>query len=97
MGIYINPKTCSKEAWLIQNAEPIRPGIGNYKYEDCPVDCLPVVLMLNNYFTAAGVAYNRSEFEALTRPDGRVKMLYIVKREKLNEVTEGFWKKEIML
>lgn len=97
MGIYIDPKTCSKETWLQKNAEPIRPGIGNYKYEECPVDCLPVVLMFNNYFNAAGIAYNRSEFDAMARNDGRVKMLYIVKREKLNKVTEGYYGKEILL
>lgn len=49
-------------------------------------DSLPVVLVNNFAFTAAGIAYNEGEVRAFTDPsDGRPKRYFMVPRENLAE------------
>lgn len=81
MGYYLNPKTCTKETWLSQNGEhtstptwPVKEGY------------LPVCLVDNGMFTAAGVAFSSNELDAFTLPtDYRHKTWYLVKVDKLLE------------
>lgn len=86
MGFYINPPKESKENFLAR--EGVR--LANVpKWEDIPTDSLPVVLVNNGIFTAAGIAYHPQELEVFTNPtDPRPRKYYAVKIEKLFEVSD---------
>ncbi len=84
MGYYVNPEDGrSKEEFLAQESEEVT--IKTPNFEQYSKDgCLPVVLVDNGEFTAAGIAYDKREFEAFTLPsDRRPKMFFKVKIEKL--------------
>jgi len=84
MGYYVNPKNETKEQFL--NKHGIRFS-GTWK--DVPEDSLPVILIDNGIFTAAGIAYQESEFKVFTDPfDSRPKEVFIVPIEKLKEVSD---------
>jgi hypothetical protein len=86
MGYYVNPVNESKEDYL----ERIGIQVDKLSWEDIPSGCLPVVLINNGMFTAAGVAYDRREYEEFTNPrDVRQKKLYIVEIGELLKVTDG--------
>lgn len=79
MGYYLNPKDMSKESWLALNGEVVRAPTWPVKE-----GFLPVCLVNNGPFTAAGVAFSESEFNAFARPsDLRPKIWYLVQTEKL--------------
>lgn len=83
MGCYVNPPTQSKEAWLKQNGVKTDGPCAITESE------LPVVLVDNGMFTAAGVAFDAHELRAFTYPDDlRFKEWYKVPREKLREVSD---------
>lgn len=79
MGSYINPVDQTKENWLQ----------GNATLTDVPSSVddkpgyLPVCLVDNGMFTAAGIAFDERELQAFTYPDGRRKMWFWVEKEKL--------------
>jgi hypothetical protein len=81
MGCYVNPKNEFKESFLdregvVLNKPPV--------WEEVPFGQLPVVLINNGLFTAAGVAYCKSELQAFTDPkDRRPKKYYFVDIDKL--------------
>jgi len=81
MGCYVNPGDESKESFLA------REGVlydGKPRWDQVPESMLPVVLMNNGPFTAAGVCYKESELAAFTDPsDYRPKKIYLVPIEKL--------------
>lgn len=79
MGYYINPEDCSKEEWLIVNAQRL----ANPQGFDFSGNKLPVVLVNNGPFTAAGIAYDKRELDAFLYPDHRKKIWYEVEKEKL--------------
>lgn len=83
MGVYINPKDATKEEWLTANAEMICwDRVPEWNNEN-----LPVCLVDNGAFTAAGVAFDARELEAFTQEsDYRPKCWFVVKRSKLEEV-----------
>ncbi len=63
MGYYINPETGTKEEWLAANARRIELSlIKNWRF-DIEQE-LPICLVDNGIFTAAGIAYSSSEIEA---------------------------------
>ena len=85
MGLYLEHgvQKDDKRNWLEAN--------GNYLGEDfsedfmriCPTDNVLICLVDNGMFTAAAVAYSRSEALAFADPyDGRYKMWYMVPIEK---------------
>jgi len=78
MGYYINPPDCSKEQFLHNHGRPVLPGAARITHDE-----LPVCLVNNGAFTAAGIAYSAEEIEAFSRPDGRAKLWFMVSREKL--------------
>ncbi len=75
MGMYINPKDISKEAWLGEKGEPLlAPPLKHT--EDGKV---AVCFVNNGWMTAAGVCYSKDELEAFTQPsDNRPKDWYLV-------------------
>jgi hypothetical protein len=56
MGCYINPPTCTKEAYLEQHGTLV--SVDTYCYFKFDGEALPVCLVDNGYFTAAAIAYN---------------------------------------
>ena len=78
MGEYINPRDRSKEQFLLDHGRLIdSPG-------DVYAGELPVCLVDNGPFTAAGIAYSRGEIEAFDSPsDDRPKSWWAVKIDDL--------------
>lgn len=84
MGCYANHVSMDKEEWLKKNGV----GVENIKWEDVPEGHLPVVLVFNSAFTAAGIAYCKSELRLFTNPeDNRPKKFFIVPIDALREVS----------
>lgn len=82
MGYYINPRNQTKEQFLLEKGVPISSY--NLQYFDFRSDKLPVCLVDNVIFTAAGILYNQKEIQAFTDPyDSRPKEFFLVKRSDL--------------
>ncbi len=88
MGFYVNPRGETKESFL--NREGIKgPYDLRLSWKSVPAGYLPVVLVDNGPFTAAGIAYCESELEAFTdMNDPRPRQIFFVKIEKLLPVTD---------
>jgi hypothetical protein len=85
MGAYINPANgMDKKAWLDENSygEPSTSPPEDAK-QWMRADLLPVCLVDNGMFTAAGIAYSEQELNVFKTPDGRPKIWYLVEKEKL--------------
>ena len=78
MGFYINPPEGTKEDWLLRNGQAmISP-------DWPPPEGQVLVCMVDNGpFRAAGICYDKSEWEEFTAPDSRSKEWYLVPREKI--------------
>ena len=79
MGLYIDPRGTSKEAWLRHHGiqklvAPTRFREGNY---------VAVCLVDNGMFSAAGICYSQEELTDFVRFDGRAKIWYYVPIEEL--------------
>jgi len=76
MGYYIETDSPHNKAdWLLKNAKASRTYQPNY---------IPVVVMDNGYFEAAGVAFDKREFDAFTNPsDRRPKTIVYVPRDEV--------------
>lgn len=85
MGCYVNPPDTTKEAWLVAHGRLL---VCAARSIDITNETLPVCLVDNGPFTAAGVCYNIAELEAFQYPDGRPKKWYIVDRENLRTVSD---------
>lgn len=84
MGCYVNPPVTSKEVWLLENGRRVLAS--ECKITETEV---PVCLMNNGAFTAAGVAFNRNELNAFNRPeDPRPKVWFMVSREAARAVSD---------
>ena len=85
MGAYVNPENETKEKFLEREGRPV----GNIKWKDVPEGFLPVILLDNFAFSAAGIAYSERELNAFTDPrDSRIKKIYLVPIEKLLPVSD---------
>lgn len=84
MGYYVNPIAGrEKEAFLYDECEECSLLVPTFE-EYSKDDCLPVILIDNGAFKAAGIAFSKQEFEAFTRiDDRRPKVFFRVKIEKL--------------
>ena len=81
MGYYVNPSSMSKEDWLRLHGEPTN---GPCEITETH---LPVVLVNNGPFNAAGVGIDANEVRAFTQPtDYRPKKWYRVSRADLQAV-----------
>lgn len=88
MGCYINPKNNGdKEYWLNSHGTKIvRENIDSFK--DRPEGKLPVILLDNGLFHAAGVAFSQEEWEVFSNPsDSRPKKYFYVPISELKEVS----------
>lgn len=89
IGCYVNPKNESKEAWLEKHGTVIPISIDAPYNDYCEDECLPVILVDNGLFTAAGVAFDEREFKDFNNPtDPRPKKGYKVKIEDLKTVSD---------
>lgn len=87
MGCYVNPSNQSKEEFLNQKGEEV--SLIHANWGNIPEGFLPVILVNNGPFTAAGVAFSKSEFEAFTMPnDYRPKQMFLVSIIELKEVSD---------
>lgn len=85
MGYYVNPRGETKEQFLRREGIMMPPDRLDWK--DVPAGFLPVVLIDNGLFTAAGVAYDEAELKAFTRMDDRrPRQIFLVKIEKILQV-----------
>ena len=69
MGYYIDPEGMTKEAWLSANAEEVS-AVPDWD-EAHSAQKLPVCLVDNVIFTAAGVCFDRREHAEFSRPSDR--------------------------
>ena len=89
MGCYVNPKDMPKEDWLLLFGEPT---VGPTPITETHV---PVCLVDNGPFTAAGVAFNEREVQAFSYPDSRPKIWFKVSREDVRKVSDlANWEQE---
>jgi hypothetical protein len=92
MGAYLNPPDTSKEEWLAKNAKSVsRDELAKFLgegWKDLPAGQLPVALVDNGAFSAAGIAYKEPELQVHLDPsDGRPMRYFLVEREKLYAVS----------
>ena len=73
MGAYVNPKEGSKEEFLSSNAREVTKEVVEFFDFEMQEDLMPVVLIDNGYFTAAGIAFSADERDAFLKEDGRPK------------------------
>lgn len=82
MGCYVNPPSGEdKLAWLFNNGKPTN-------VPKLTQESVPVCLVDNGMFMAAGVGFSQAEVAVFADPDGRDKMWFQVPREKLYEVSD---------
>jgi hypothetical protein len=85
MGYYINPPDVSKEEFFRDNGIRVSPEeVRAYQYSP-EEKLLPVCLVCNWNFSAAGIAYDPLEREAFLAPDPRPMQWFLVSKEKLQE------------
>jgi len=85
MGLYINPQGTRKETWLEAKGMQVTKGQISFA-EVVKQGMVPVVLMDNGPFTAAGVCWCEGEFQAFTEPgDPRPKIFYLIDTKDLQE------------
>ena len=88
MGYYINPKVGTKEQWLEKYGNEVDTGS-----LDDP-ERVPVCLVDNGLFTAAGICYNHRELNEFSNPnDSRPKRWYLAPKDQL--VREGYIPNEL--
>ena len=88
MGMYINPSNCSKEQFLVDyGIETTMEEVRDFDYMTASIN-LPVLLVDNDPFTAAAVAYDANERDSflhgiLNGRDRRPVKYYLVPKAAL--------------
>ena len=93
MGCYVNPKGESNHDWLEENGKcievldnkeiPVYSGL-------CNGGKLPVILVDNGSFYAAGVCFDEREYNRFTQPDDpRPRIIYTCDKELLKKVVDN--------
>jgi len=88
MGMYINPETGTKDEWLENHGALVTEEAFKSIQYDTLNNCLPVCLVDNGFFTAAGIAFNESERDIFANDDGRPKRYYLCNIDELLEVSD---------
>jgi hypothetical protein len=87
MGMYVDPLEGTKDAFLEERGKEITLNEA-MAFDDFSGPALPVCLVDNGPFKAAGVMYNYRELTAFTDPfDGRPRRYFIVMKDDLKNVT----------
>lgn len=91
MGAYVNPPGQNKEKWLEENATQISQGAAKRiakNINNGATTELPVCLVDNGPFKAAGICFEKREFDAFSRSDdSRPKKWFKAKVDDLLEVS----------
>jgi len=83
MGFYVNPMDESKQSFLTREGIVI-PNNPKITWRSVPKGFLPVVVLYNGCFVAAGIAYCENELNEFTRIDNqRFRQIFMVRIEKL--------------
>lgn len=85
MGCYINPKNETKEDFLLREGARLMNAPDASKITE---NYVPVCLVSNGLFTAAGVAYSAREIAAFSQEDGRQKFWFLVPRVAVRQVSD---------
>lgn len=80
MGAYVNPPNGTKEEWLGKNATRLAGPPA--KFDEVP-GSLPISLVDNGPFTAAGICFDQGELAEFSRRDGRKREWFMAKIEDL--------------
>src|SRR3989344_2573762 len=87
MGYYVNPQGESKASFLKREGIPIANS-PKITWKSVPKGYLPVALVSNGAFNAAGIAFCESELDAFTRlDDPRPRQIFMVPVKKLVEAS----------
>lgn len=86
MGIYINPRSVSKENWLKAHGRQLATAPDKFREGDD----YAVILVDNGPFRAAGVCFSQSELDEFKYPDQRPKTWYMVPRSSLEAELREF-------
>lgn len=84
MGVYIDPKTGTKENWLKGHAIPWS---SDKPWSETPEGHLPVFLVDNGSFTAAAIAYSEQEFNYFAEDRTRQVVRFVAKIADLRGVS----------
>ena len=94
MGYYINPGDgTDKEEFLANHAVMVGHTTLDalHHFMAHTSDVLPVVLLDNGVFTAAGIAYNKAELDVFLDPtDDRHRMVFLISKATLIEAGQIF-------
>jgi hypothetical protein len=83
MGFYVNPPNEEKETFLYREGLEVPEA----DWGNIPKDLIPVILINNGMFSAAGIAYDEKEYNVFTsKEDRRLKKIFLVKKSKLKEI-----------
>ena len=87
MGYYINPTESTLEDYILKNSIRMsKEDFANYKYTGKSQPYLPVCVVHNGDFMAAGVAVDAAERNRFIHPDDhRPKRFFLMAREDLGE------------
>jgi hypothetical protein len=87
MGYYIDtPHNKNKAKWLVDNCDAVKLPI-LHKDSHVSPGYVPVIVIDNEYFEAAGIAFDRDELEVFTSlRDGRPKQFLYMPRNKVIEL-----------
>ena len=89
MGIYINPPDRKKEDFLLEYGKMISQSKFR-SFDKFDGELLPVCLVNNGPFTAAGVAYSHGEVEAFGGfNDLRPRRFFLVRKDVLKDVSKS--------
>jgi hypothetical protein len=83
MGFYINPPDQTKEEFLYDHGFRLRPEELPSSFDFANSIHLPVCLVDNGAFTAAGIAYCQAEYERFLDGADRPKKWYLVSKANL--------------
>lgn len=95
MGLYINPPNQTKEEWLKKHGAMTLNPPEKYKMVGSTATYWAVVLLFNTSFTAAGIAFSPSEFEAFQDlNDDRAKIWFLVEEKDLLSMAPDLLQRE---